>query len=92
LQILELNNYIKTKTRRASATKSSSQKEKQNQAKQNEYSQIFLIFRRSGELLIKQRSAAEISFKSSKFMVKERWLRFIQGVGSFFGKTPAAKY
>jgi len=48
-------------------------------------------FRRLGELRSKQR-AVEISFKSLKFMFKKSKLRSIQGVGSFTGTTPAAKY
>jgi dimeric dUTPase (all-alpha-NTP-PPase superfamily) len=46
---------------------------------------------RLGELLSKQR-AAEISFKSLKFMHTERAVRLKQGVGSLTGTTSANKY
>ena len=46
---------------------------------------------RLGELLNTHR-AAEISFKSLKFMLNQRYVILIQGVGSIVGTTPAAKY
>jgi ribonuclease I len=46
---------------------------------------------RLGELLSKQRTD-KTSFMSLSFMPMKRNLKLIQGVGSFTGTTPAAKY